>query len=136
MTTGPSASERSFPSTNDSVRATRSFVREFAEEWTDLHQRVNDIELATSELATNAIVHGNGTTFSVRVDTSKQRFALRVTSSGSGKGMAIRVPTPTEPTGRGLQIASRLGDEFFILDADGEVVVTCIFERQLREARY
>ena len=64
------------------------------------------VQLMVSELATNCVRHGR-TPFDLMIDLRPKEVRVEVTDSGPGKP-AIRTPSPTDPTGRGLRIVDRL----------------------------
>lgn len=53
----PLSRQRRFPRSRASVRAARVFVHQVLSDW-DRVDRLDDIELCVSELATNALLHG------------------------------------------------------------------------------
>jgi anti-sigma regulatory factor (Ser/Thr protein kinase) len=68
------------------------------------------IELMVSELATNCIRHG-GTPFDLMIDLSSKEVTVEVSDAGPGKP-ALRSPSPTDPTGRGLRIVDQLSHQW------------------------
>jgi anti-sigma regulatory factor (Ser/Thr protein kinase) len=96
--------ERVFPSTVSSVRFARQFVRGGTDGIFGDQLKLADIELATSELATNAIEHGDGDDFKVAVVARFDRLTVRVTSTGQATWPHLRDPTHDLLNGRGLRI--------------------------------
>ena len=96
---------------------------------------VDDIELITSELVTNAVVHGRHGSIGVEVDTEGE---IVVTVSNLGPANAIppieewRAASPLAPSGRGLGIVRRLCDDVAVLEIDDATVVVC--RRRLPDA--
>ena len=119
---------RSFPSEHASIRDSRLFVRRFAEGWPFSTGRLADIELAASELSTNAVVHGAGDSYEVALEGSPLGLSLSVTSTGSQTFPQVRQPRADEESGRGLLIVSRVGDTFAITQTPNSVTVSCSFE--------
>jgi anti-sigma regulatory factor (Ser/Thr protein kinase) len=96
---------------------------------------VDDIELVTSELVTNAVVHGRRGTIGVEVDAEGE---IVVTVSNRGPSQAIppiaewRPGPPQARSGRGLGIVRRLCDAVAVLEIDDTTVVVC--RRRLPDA--
>jgi serine/threonine-protein kinase RsbW len=89
---------------------------------------VDDMELVTSELVTNAMVHGRRGSIGVEVDAEGE---VVVAVSNTGPAQAIppieewRAAAPLAPSGRGLGIVRRLCDDVAVLDIDDTTVVVC-----------
>lgn len=96
---------------------------------------IDDIELVTSELVTNAVVHGHHGTIGVEVDAEGE---IVVTVSNRGPAQAIppiaewRPGPPQARSGRGLGIVRRLCDAVAVLEIDETTVVVC--RRRLPDA--
>lgn len=75
-------------------------------------QRAN-AALMTSELVTNALVHGTGT-ISLRIDV--EFGALRVEISDQGDAAVAPSPTPGPHGGWGLRLVDQLADEWGVLE--------------------
>jgi anti-sigma regulatory factor (Ser/Thr protein kinase) len=96
---------------------------------------VDDVELVTSELVTNAVVHGRRGSIGVEVDTESE---IVVTVSNLGPAHLIppidewRAVSPLAPSGRGLGIVRRLCDDVAVLEIDDTTVVVC--RRRLPDA--
>lgn len=112
--------ERVLPAAASSVPASRRFVREAL-----AHERYAELrdpaELATSELATNAVVHA-GTDFVVRVATAASGVRIEV-GDGSPHIPSARSYAATARTGRGLQMVDESVHRWGITPtANGKVV--------------
>ena len=84
-------------------------------EWSD--GPLEDAQLMMSELITNSLRHaGLGPTDWVEVSVQRPPPALRVMVCDPGAGFVPpddpRLPPPSEPTGRGLYIVSRVADRW------------------------
>jgi anti-sigma regulatory factor (Ser/Thr protein kinase) len=96
---------------------------------------IDDMELVTSELVTNAVVHGREGTVGVEVDAEGE---IVVTVSNRGPSQAIppiaewRPGPPQARSGRGLGIVRRLCDAVAVLEIDDTTVVVC--RRRLPDA--
>ena len=124
----PQSSERTFPATVIAISQARNFVGTFASQWAFSAPRLADIQLATSELATNAVVHGRGPTFRVGLVGSVSGLQLEVESTGTATVPQIRRPMQHERTGRGLLIVSRLADRLTVHSTEVGVTLSCDFD--------
>lgn len=122
----------------DSVAAVREFVRRAAQEW-DLGERVDDVVLAASELAANAVLHGvpAGRGYLVRVERLGATAGLRMEFHDSGDGRdsvpvsARTCPAKADPvteSGRGLIIVNALADRWGTAVRRPGKIVWCEFE--------
>jgi len=96
-----------FCRTSDQIPEARSFVRETLFRWGET-SAVDDVLLVTSELFTNAILHGSG---QIDVYVTLDQEALRIAVVDDGRRTPDRWPrrTPaTTPGGRGLHIVDAL----------------------------
>ena len=120
-----------FASVPESIRLSRKIVRGLAEAWGGGPQIVADIELVASELSTNAVTHGTGSSFRIHVESSAQTFTMSVMSHGTGELPEVRTLTDDDISGRGLRIAQSLSSGLEISRELTEVSVTCRFVRGL-----
>lgn len=121
-----------------SVAAVREFVRRAAEEW-GLGERVDDVVLCASELATNAVLHGvpAGRGYLVRVERAESAAGLRIEVHDSGDGRDEVRPAsgqecPTEDetggeSGRGLIIVNAFADRWGVAVRQPGKIVWCEF---------
>jgi anti-sigma regulatory factor (Ser/Thr protein kinase) len=76
---------------------------------------VSDLQLAASELVTNAIEHGHGDEVAVEVSADRSRFELAVTSTDAAADIAPPVdwapPEASARAGRGLGIVGEIADD-------------------------
>ena len=119
----------SYPAELRSIRAVRTASSATAVRLFGQGRRLSDIELAVSELATNAVEHGTGPMFAVSTFTTPRQFIVEVVSDGEREPDTITAPTPDQFTGRGLHIAWNVADSLRIASDDGTVPVTCSFTR-------
>lgn len=105
---------RRFPRRRTSVGASRDFVVHVLREW-QLTDLIDDIELCTSELATNALLHGvpPGREFAVRLDLTDDLVRLEVRDSGDGRP-EIQHVDESNCSGRGLFLVGELAVDFGI----------------------
>ena len=119
---------RSFPSSPQSIKPARQFVaRYFLDAST-----ADAATLMVSELATNCVRHAHSWfTVTVTPETSTTlRIEVRDHGEGVGSPRLCR-PTPTEPSGRGLQIVAALAHDWgtSINESGGHTVwFTLMFE--------
>ena len=105
--------ERDFTPDAASVSSARRFVVSLLDAEADL---LDSVQLAVSELATNAVLHARSP-FTVRV--SREGARLRVAVHDSSPAAAAKKDYgPTAVTGRGLTIVEQLTDEWGVT-ADG-----------------
>ncbi len=119
---------RTFPADPASVPAARRFVlgavgrlpREIGE----------SLALMVSELATNAILHGQ-TDFEIDVELAEESLLVAVTDGGRGSPEVQR-PAVTEMHGRGLMIVQSLADDWGVTAASGGAGKTVWFRLRLQ----
>lgn len=109
----------SFEDAPSSVAAARRFVRDMLPM---TGPAVDDIELITSELVTNAVQHGGAGGIGVRVAGDETVLRVEVTDSGSG-----RLPRPgvsgDGERGRGLLHVEALSDRWGVRENAAGVTV-------------
>lgn len=124
--------ERVFIATTETIRAARRFVRDGLEAITTDRQTLADVELATSELVSNAIEYGSGDDYKVVIATTGERFVIEVTSGHDGTAHGIpaewSTSDPEMPSGRGLGLVRAVGTNVWVRHADQRVVVGCEFD--------
>lgn len=113
-----------------SIPAARLFVQRPAEEF--VAHRVDDILLAASELASNAVEHGSSEPFDVHFVRQGDAVELTVSSAireGSSQPLG-GVPTTGEKiprSGRGLGIVEAISDSFEVHRENGRFRARCRF---------
>lgn len=117
-----------------SIPAARRFVRSPAEEF--VAHRVDDILLAVSELATNAVEYGSSAPFEVRFVHKGDVVELTVSSSvANSSSPPAAGPPPTSEkisrSGRGLGIVKAISDGLEIRNEDGHFRARCRFNMDL-----
>ncbi|MEU1291041.1 ATP-binding protein [Streptomyces sp. NPDC005840] len=112
----PLSRQRRFPRSRASVRDARDFVIQVLTEW-GTRDRLDDIRLCASELATNALLHGvpTGREYSVTVSWDDKVIRLSVRDSGGGTP-APRDPGSEECTGRGLLLVRAVADDLGVTE--------------------
>jgi anti-sigma regulatory factor (Ser/Thr protein kinase) len=122
------SSSRRFPADAASAPAARRFVlgavgplpREAGE----------SVALMVSELATNAILHGQ-TDFEVDVELTEGSLLVAVTDRGRGSP-EVQQPAVTEMHGRGLMIVQSLADDWGVTAGSGGAGKTVWFRLRLQ----
>ncbi|WP_329076771.1 ATP-binding protein [Streptomyces niveus] len=118
--------ERFYRRERRSVPAARQFVREAVIDWA-LSDRLDDVLLCVSELATNALVHGVPPGRGYRLQLlllADGVFRIEVHDSGDGR------PSVREPygeSGRGLMLVAALADKWGVGERDPGKIVWCEF---------
>jgi anti-sigma regulatory factor (Ser/Thr protein kinase) len=119
-----------FPRHPDQIPRARSFVRETLERWGVTHP-AEDVALMTSELFTNAVLHGDGLV-ELRVELSPSRIRVEVWDDGGR--VELRPPPQPVPvaqlSGRGLGIVGQLAVEW---GSDGFARRTRVWAEVLRD---
>jgi anti-sigma regulatory factor (Ser/Thr protein kinase) len=98
-----------YPSDDAQVGRARALIRTSLASW-DLAGEIPSLELAVSELVTNAMVHGSG---DIEVCVSATDGVVRLDVVDEGSGGSPHVAGPGEPGGHGgwgLLVVERLAD--------------------------
>jgi anti-sigma regulatory factor (Ser/Thr protein kinase) len=121
-------SSRRFPPDRAEIGAARSFVRTELDAW-GLRRCTDDLELATSEMVTNAMVHGRG---DVDVTVSLSGDTVRIDVVDDGGGAALQPPHVSAGTlgGWGLYLVEAVSDAWGLLADQGRTRVW--MERRVR----
>jgi anti-sigma regulatory factor (Ser/Thr protein kinase) len=101
-------SKRRFPCRAQSVTAARHFTRSVLQGQPP--ETLEAAELMVSELATNAVQHARSG-FELTISTARGQLRVEIRDSGQGQP-AMRSPTPTENSGRGLRIVEAMSQEW------------------------
>lgn len=126
-------SERTFSAESTSIGAARRFVRdEVADALADRGDELRgDLELAVSELVTNAVQYGLDQPVSVSVSVTPAEVVVSVRSARTSSDIADPStwagPLPAMRTGRGLAIVRSITDEVAVEADDASVTVHCTF---------
>jgi two-component sensor histidine kinase len=119
--------QRFFEARPGSVSQARSFTTEALDDW-ELTDRVQDIRLCVSELATNAVLHGTlpGRGFLVKLDAEEDAVRVEVHDSRS-QWPEARNAADTDTSGRGLILVTALADGWGVQDRtpSGKIVWCC-----------
>ena len=93
-----------------SIQASRQFVTRTLSEW-GYTDRLDEIQICVSELATNALLHGvpPGRLFRVCVEAADEEVRIEVRDSGPGHPVT-QAPRLDSENGRGLLLVDELAD--------------------------
>ncbi|MFB7216030.1 ATP-binding protein [Streptomyces sp. NPDC056255] len=108
-----------FPRRRTTPRAARDFVASTLTEWGET-SRLADMRLCTSELVTNAVLHGVpvGRLLLVRVESLDAELRIEVHDSGENRPTK-RVPEEAAVDGRGLLIVAATADSWGVKERTG-----------------
>ncbi|MEV8317274.1 ATP-binding protein [Streptomyces sp. NPDC059900] len=117
-----------FPRSPKSVGAARTFALNALTTW-GVVDRLDDIRLCVSELATNALLHGvpPGRDFELGLTTDGTDLHITVRDSGDGRP----TPSPLTPDGcggRGLHLVRELADDFGVTEHSAGKTVWLTFK--------
>ncbi|MFP3990862.1 ATP-binding protein [Streptomyces sp. E11-3] len=95
-----------------SARAAREFVADTVTQW-GCHERLDDVRLCTSELVTNALLHGTSAAevILVRIELHDTQLLVEVHDKGDGTPKQ-RNAQSTCDDGRGLVLVSAIADDW------------------------
>jgi anti-sigma regulatory factor (Ser/Thr protein kinase) len=121
-------SERTFPSTPQSIVRARRFA---AEKLAGIdHELADSIAVMVSELVTNSVRHA-ASEFTVAIERDDEHIRVAVSDLGEQRP-SLRNPEPTEQSGRGLQIVNALSDDWGVAATPGRTGKTVWFVVELR----
>jgi anti-sigma regulatory factor (Ser/Thr protein kinase) len=130
--------QQSFAAVPGSARLARRFVSETLRLHGATDDLISDYCLVVSELATNVIEHGDGSTMVIFVDIADPAWwELEVAGGATNPGSQLLEPETwtvagaDEVSGRGLGIVRHLMDDIATELSDGRVSIRC---RRRREA--
>ncbi|MEU9314438.1 ATP-binding protein [Streptomyces sp. NPDC048295] len=108
-----------FPRRRTTPRTARDFVAATLTKWGET-SRLDDMRLCTSELVTNAVLHGApvGRLVLVRVESLDEELRIEVHDSGKNKPTK-RVPEESAVDGRGLLIVAATADSWGVKERRG-----------------
>lgn len=121
---------RSFPRTASSVPEARAYLAAALQDRRG--QGTETAALLLSELATNAVLHGDGDRFEVGIRFDAGHRGIRVAVSDEGDGTPLRQrPDADDEHGRGLQLVSLLSTSWGVDTVPGAPTKTVWFEVDL-----
>nr|WP_078894780.1 ATP-binding protein [Streptomyces sp. CT34] len=104
--------EQSFPHRGSSVSEARKFAVETLSAW-GVRDRLDDVCLCLSEVATNALVHAGPPSIGFRARLAISGPVVRLEVHDLGPGRPRRKhPSLDDPSGRGLLLVDELSDEW------------------------
>ncbi len=97
------------PPDHTAAARARRFVAETLQQW-KLPEAIPDVELLTSELVTNAILHAHS---GATLDIERRQETVRVeVADKSTSPPKLRAYSPDAPTGRGLVLVDRIASRW------------------------
>ncbi|WP_078990776.1 ATP-binding protein [Streptomyces sp. XY413] len=112
---------RDAPRTGQARRITADLLRLWG-----LAELVDPACLAVSELVTNAFVHGEGETVTIRMSVSDTHLRIEVRDGGSWTPRPLS-PDPLAQGGRGMLLVEAVADAWGIADSGA---VWCVFHHE------
>jgi anti-sigma regulatory factor (Ser/Thr protein kinase) len=130
MAGGGTDERQRFPRDSTQLSKIRRFVRTWFEQFDVRAAAIDDFELAVSELATNAIQHGAGSTIDVHLAVDGDVLSAVVAADSEHTGRIGRVDTwqiapPEAVNGRGLGIVAAVMDVVEFSSDAGQAVFRC-----------
>lgn len=129
----PRVERRTFAGQNTSIGEARRFVRDVAAQVVDGADVGGDIELAVSELVTNAVEYGGEEPVTVAVELTADPPTVTIsvrsvrTPSSIADPSTWAGPLPAVRTGRGLAIVRSISDHVSVDADESSVTVHCSF---------
>lgn len=126
-----------------SVRAVRGLARAHALALALTAERTADVELAVSELVTNAVEYGDGTDIHVTIVPTEADLTVAVRSTTDETRSASTAAETASPStklmphsraGRGLRIVASVADEVTIASDGPWLTVSCRFAVRAHDA--
>jgi anti-sigma regulatory factor (Ser/Thr protein kinase) len=99
------------------IAEARRFVVDRLNGWDVPDPVVRDLVLITSELVTNAVVHG-GSPVELRLERTGSRVVVLVEDDAVGRLPQAQRPSDDDEHGRGLHIVEALSDEWGMRETD------------------
>ncbi|MEV7006996.1 ATP-binding protein [Streptosporangium sp. NPDC051022] len=103
--------EKAIPYKPECVASVRGFVRDIARDWGVLEEIREVVELLTSELVTNAIVHGRGYRDELAVHVAvyrEGRIMVVEVHDGNRNAPVVTIPGEDGESGRGMALVAGL----------------------------
>lgn len=129
----PRVERRTFAGQNASIGEARRFVRDVAAGVVDGADVGGDMELAVSELVTNAVEYGGAAPVTVAIALTADPTTVTIsvasvrTPSSVADPSTWAGPAPGVRTGRGLAIVRSISDEVSVEADESTVTVHCSF---------
>jgi len=128
---GPGRQLLRFEAVPSTARAARRFVADILRSRGATNEDIDDFALVTSELVSNIIEHGDGSTLSLAVGGAPGVWELSVVGGRCSADSLVLQPEKwsvaraADTSGRGLGIVRQLMDEISVHTSAGTISVNC-----------
>jgi anti-sigma regulatory factor (Ser/Thr protein kinase) len=115
------------PAHAEPLAGLRTMVRDYVSAAGGDRATVHDLELVTSELATNVIDHTAATTITVTIERTADAWILQVDDVAHPFVPAdvVVLPAISQPAGRGLFVVKALVDELEVVETSTSRALRC-----------
>ncbi|MEO3978178.1 ATP-binding protein [Streptomyces sp. CAU 1734] len=102
--------------------------------WWDVEELTETVDVLVSELVTNAVQHGHGTTVTTRLSRTATYLCVEVVTGAGGPGRPCpRIAGPEDEGGRGLFLVNALSDTWGV-SSDG-TLTWCVLATSAGDGR-
>jgi anti-sigma regulatory factor (Ser/Thr protein kinase) len=115
------------PARADALAGLRRTVREYIHSAGGERSIADDLELVTSELATNVIEHTSAPTITLTIERTTEAWVIQVDDVVDPFVLAevIALPAVSQPTGRGLFVVQSLVDDLEVVETPTSRALRC-----------
>ncbi len=115
------------PAQTDELSGLRRIVREYVDSAGGDRSTADDLELVTSELATNVIEHTTSTTITITIERTSDAWIIEVSDVDDPFVLAdvAVLPAISERAGRGLFVVRSLVDELEVVETPTSRALRC-----------
>lgn len=115
------------PAQAEALAGLRTMVRDYIGAAGGDRAAVDDLELVTSELATNVIDHTAATTITVTIERTADAWILQVDDVAHPfvPSDVVVLPATSQPAGRGLFVVQALVDELEVVETSASRTLRC-----------
>lgn len=115
------------PARADALAELRRMVREYIGSAGGDRSTADDLELVTSELATNVIDHTSAPTITLTIERTAEAWVIQVDDLVEPFVLAdvVALPAVSQPTGRGLFVVQSLVDDLEVVETPTSRALRC-----------
>ncbi len=115
------------PARTDALAGLRRMVRDYIGSTGGDRSIADDLELVTSELATNVIEHTNAPAITLTIEKTADSWVIQVDDVVDPFVLAdvVALPASSQPTGRGLFVVQSLVDELELVETPTSRALRC-----------